>query len=214
MRTTVLLSMVFLMTACGVVEERKDAALRQLGKATLNGVLRLASSGEAQVADPATGHHAGSEIEVAEAALQPAPVPVALARAQAPPVAAEPSAPIIVADQHSTEFSFTHTRVDPIHAPNVRVVLLKRNAIMREHEELAKFAKVALHEVEMNRMVREHAVSSARVAAAVLAERPREIARFEMHFEEEFEKVLELPPAPEAPPAPQKTCTSSVRTAS
>lgn len=215
MRTTVLLSMVLLISACGVVEERKDAALRQLGKATLNGVFRLASSGEAQSSAPVVRHQEEAEVVVAEASSQPAPAPVVVAKAQAPSAAAEPSAPIMVADQDSTEFSFTHSRVDPIPASTARVMLRKRRAILREHEELAKLAKVTLHEVEMNRMVHEHAVSSARTAAAVLAERPREISRFEVHFAEDLEKVLELPPAPEAPRAPEKTCTSQqVRTAS
>lgn len=209
MRTTVLLSMVLLISACGVVEERKDAALRQLGKATLNGVFRLASSGEAQSSAPVVRHQEEAEVVVAEASSQPAPAPVVVAKAQAP------SAPIMVADQDSTEFSFTHSRVDPIPASTARVMLRKRRAILREHEELAKLAKVTLHEVEMNRMVHEHAVSSARTAAAVLAERPREISRFEVHFAEDLEKVLELPPAPEAPRAPEKTCTSQqARTAS
>ncbi len=216
MRRTVLLSMVLLTTACGGVEEKKDAMFRQLGKAALNGVIRLASSGEAPAAESVVRPQEVSTIALAEPASEPLAEPVAVATADAPAKPFEPEpASVTVEEQNSFEYSFARMDIHPAPAPSRRMLVGKRETELLRRE-IAKLVEVNRVEVGLGLKAHETAVAGSRIAAAALAERPRQIAHFEILFADEHEKARRLIPPPPvvAPVAPVKECATQERTAS
>lgn len=220
MRTTVLLSMLLLTTACGVVEEKKDAALRNLGKATLSGVLRLASCGS-MTSSESSGRFTEAVVSETSSSPVPAPIvapaPVLLAKAENS-MSAAVAVPSVSSAGTPAEgsFQFEYSRAEdlPEAIPAMRVLIQSRGGD-KHHAEFARVVKrVKSEELVRRNETMKHAVANARVAAAALAERPLHIADFEVHFSEEFEAVRMIPSAPPAPPVPQKECSTQLRTAS
>ncbi len=216
MRTTVLLSMLMLTTACGVVEQKKDAALRTLGKATLNGVFRLAS------ADGTTSTGRFTEAVVSEASPSPAsaqsvaPAPVSLAKASESVSAVDPVPSVSQGTPAEGSFEFAYSRVAdlPESLPAMRLLVRSREGD-KVHAEYARVVKkVKSEELAIHSEAMKQAVANARVAVAAHAERPLHIADFEVHFAEQLDTVGLIPSAPPAPAAPAKECSTQLRTAS
>lgn len=217
MRRMALLSMVVLTTACGVVEEKKDAAFRQLGKAALNGVIRLASSCAVPGAGEAARRQDSPAAVVAKAEPQPVPAPVVIEKtAVGRKTAGEIAAPVPQGEHGEFEFVYSRSEVPSMPTAPRHLVVRSDNAkhFPEEIEEMVKKARLEEHKrVAMS--VRENAIASSRVAAAVLAEKPRQIARFEVLFAEQLEMASEVPPPPPAPAEPRnKACASQERAAS
>jgi hypothetical protein len=227
--TAVLLSGAILSTGCGIVEERKNSALRGIGKAALNSVLRIANN------DPSPAREASgteSPVLVADRGEEPATEPKPVKKPATVRHAA--TAPVASFSQGEKTFVFTlnQPKLDPLPLPRGTVVSKKVESKKTEREIHERERQALLAEARRMRIAKGDFEEFARVArvAAIDAvpratESSRQLAFVEVHFDEAIESTLDIEelestvrrrlsiPAPPPPPA-AGTCSSQTRVAS
>lgn len=211
----ILMTGAILSAGCGVVEERKNAALREVGRAALSSVLEIASRGGSSAnstqstQDPLVIAKAESDAKVRETAR--------VARATQPAAAStEVTVEATAPREEIFTFAFDSESIDA--APLVKRVASARNESNRRRNELLIEAKElrierakideALHHASM-------AVSAAAPEITAHSDALVEIRVAERLNADELRRFITAIPRPATPPpAPSEGCSSQARTAS
>lgn len=215
----ILLTGAILSTGCGFVEERKNAALREVGQAALSSVMKIASRSGSSSTD---SQKTSAPLVIAESDAAETREPVQLAQSN-DPVRAEASAEVTVEAPAATReeiFTFTFDSESIDAAPLVKRIASSRAAEERTREQLLGEAK----KLKINRARIEESLRASTIAVAnaapVITAHSEDLALIDVRIAERLNSdglrtVLSTIHRPASPPAaPSERCPSQARTAS